>query len=115
MRELIEKGLDDLEDAYLGAAALETHRRSDEAAIPLTAFDERPWLGGLRSPPQLPGNFASWTGRWRGASGQGADRQSGGALALPSWRPQSDLSVAGRSIIGAGGADRSLQRGIPLM
>lgn len=38
LRELIEKGLDGLEDAYLGAAALETHRRSDEAAIPLTAL-----------------------------------------------------------------------------
>lgn len=38
LRELIEKGLDDLEDAYLGAAALETHRRSGEAAIPLTAL-----------------------------------------------------------------------------
>ena len=27
LRELIEQGLDDLEDAYLGAAALEAHRR----------------------------------------------------------------------------------------
>ncbi|MFS6819070.1 ribbon-helix-helix protein, CopG family [Synechococcus lacustris Tous-12m] len=26
LRELIEQGLDDLEDAYLGAAALEAHR-----------------------------------------------------------------------------------------
>lgn len=31
-RELIELGLDDLEDAYLGAAALEAHSRSSEAA-----------------------------------------------------------------------------------
>jgi len=38
LRELIEKGLDDLEDAYLGAAALEAHRRSGEAAIPSTAL-----------------------------------------------------------------------------
>ena len=28
LRELIEQGLDDLEDAYLGEAALEAHRRS---------------------------------------------------------------------------------------
>jgi RHH-type rel operon transcriptional repressor/antitoxin RelB len=35
LRELIEAGLDDLEDAYLGAAALEAHRRSGEATIPL--------------------------------------------------------------------------------
>lgn len=35
LRELIEQGLEDLEDAYLGAAALEAHRRSGEAAIPL--------------------------------------------------------------------------------
>lgn len=35
LRELIEQGLDDLEDAYLGAAALEEHRRSGEASIPL--------------------------------------------------------------------------------
>ena len=36
LRELIEQGLDDLEDAYLGAAALDAHRRSGEAAIPLS-------------------------------------------------------------------------------
>jgi RHH-type rel operon transcriptional repressor/antitoxin RelB len=35
LRELIVQGLDDMEDAYLGAAALEAHRRSGEAAIPL--------------------------------------------------------------------------------
>ena len=35
LRELIEAGIDDLEDAYLGAAALEAHRRSGEATIPL--------------------------------------------------------------------------------
>lgn len=38
LRELIEQGLDDLEDAYLGAAALEAHRRSGEAAIPLAVL-----------------------------------------------------------------------------
>jgi len=38
LRELIEQGLDDLEDAYLGAAALEAHRRSGETAIPLAAL-----------------------------------------------------------------------------
>lgn len=35
LRQLIEQGLEDMEDAYLGAAALEAHRRSGEAAIPL--------------------------------------------------------------------------------
>jgi RHH-type rel operon transcriptional repressor/antitoxin RelB len=35
LRELIEAGIDDLEDAYLGAAALEAHRRSGEVTIPL--------------------------------------------------------------------------------
>lgn len=35
LRELIEAGIDDLEDAYLGAAALEAHRQSGEATIPL--------------------------------------------------------------------------------
>jgi RHH-type rel operon transcriptional repressor/antitoxin RelB len=35
LRELIEAGIDDLEDAYLGAAAMEAHRRSGEATIPL--------------------------------------------------------------------------------
>ena len=34
-RELVEQGMDDLEDSYLGAAALEAHRRSGEATIPL--------------------------------------------------------------------------------
>ena len=38
LRELIEQGLDDMEDAYLGAAALEAHRRSGETAIPLAAL-----------------------------------------------------------------------------
>jgi len=38
LRELIEQGLDDLEDAYLGGAALEAHRRSGEAAIPLAVL-----------------------------------------------------------------------------
>jgi RHH-type transcriptional regulator, rel operon repressor / antitoxin RelB len=38
LRELIEQGLDDLEDAYLGAAALEAYRRSGEAAIPLAVL-----------------------------------------------------------------------------
>jgi len=38
LRELINQGLDDLEDAYLGAAALEAHRRSGEASIPLAAL-----------------------------------------------------------------------------
>jgi RHH-type rel operon transcriptional repressor/antitoxin RelB len=40
LRELINQGLDDLEDAYLGAAALEAHRRSGEASIPLAALIE---------------------------------------------------------------------------
>jgi RHH-type rel operon transcriptional repressor/antitoxin RelB len=40
LRELIEQGLEDLEDAYLGAAALEAHRRSGEAAIPLAELME---------------------------------------------------------------------------
>ena len=35
LRELIEQGLEDLEDAYLGADALEAHRRSGEDGIPL--------------------------------------------------------------------------------
>lgn len=35
LRELIEAGFDDLEDAYLGASALEAHRRSGETTIPL--------------------------------------------------------------------------------
>ncbi|MCP9900334.1 ribbon-helix-helix protein, CopG family [Cyanobium sp. Cruz CV13-4-11] len=35
LRELIEQGIDDLEDAYLGAAALESHRRAGQPAIPL--------------------------------------------------------------------------------
>jgi RHH-type rel operon transcriptional repressor/antitoxin RelB len=34
-RELIEQGMDDLEDAYLGAVTLEAHHRSGEATIPL--------------------------------------------------------------------------------
>ena len=38
LRELIEQGLDDLEDAYLGAAALEAHRRSREATISLAVL-----------------------------------------------------------------------------
>jgi RHH-type rel operon transcriptional repressor/antitoxin RelB len=35
LRELIEQGFDDLEDAYLGAADLESHRRTGQPAIPL--------------------------------------------------------------------------------
>ena len=35
LRELIEQGIDDLEDAYLGAAALESHSRTGQPAIPL--------------------------------------------------------------------------------
>jgi RHH-type rel operon transcriptional repressor/antitoxin RelB len=34
-RELIEQSMDDLEDAYLGALALEAHHCSGEATIPL--------------------------------------------------------------------------------
>ena len=40
LRELIEQGLDDLEDTYVGAAALEAHRRSGEATIPQVALME---------------------------------------------------------------------------
>jgi RHH-type rel operon transcriptional repressor/antitoxin RelB len=46
LRELIEQGLEDLEDAYLGAAALEAHRRSGEAAIPLSELMEDLGLAG---------------------------------------------------------------------
>lgn len=46
LRELIEQGLEDLEDAYLGAAALEAHRRSGEAAIPLAELMEDLGLAG---------------------------------------------------------------------
>ena len=46
LRELIEHGLDDLEDAYLGAAALEAHRRSGEAGIPLAEVMEDLCLEG---------------------------------------------------------------------
>ena len=46
LRELIEHGLDDLEDAYLGAAALEAHRRSGEAAVPLHEVMENLGLEG---------------------------------------------------------------------
>jgi len=35
LRELVEQGMDDLEDSYFGAAALKAHRRSGEATIPL--------------------------------------------------------------------------------
>ena len=35
LQELIEQGMDDLEDAYLGALALEAHHRSGEATISL--------------------------------------------------------------------------------
>ncbi len=35
LRELIEQGLDDLEDAYLGAAALERIRRGQERTYSL--------------------------------------------------------------------------------
>ena len=46
LRELIEHGLDYLEDAYLGAAALEAHRRSGEAVIPLAEVIEDLGLKG---------------------------------------------------------------------
>ena len=46
LRELIEHSLDDLEDAYLGAAALEAHRRSGEAAVPLHEVMENLGLEG---------------------------------------------------------------------
>ena len=39
-RELIEQGLEDLEDACLGEAALEAHRRSGESTIPLADLIE---------------------------------------------------------------------------
>ncbi|MCT4364788.1 RHH-type rel operon transcriptional repressor/antitoxin RelB [Synechococcus sp. Ace-Pa] len=35
LRELVVMGLEDIEDAYLGAAALEEHRRTGERTIPL--------------------------------------------------------------------------------
>jgi RHH-type rel operon transcriptional repressor/antitoxin RelB len=35
LRQLVEQGRDDLEDFYLGTAALEAHHRSGEATIPL--------------------------------------------------------------------------------
>ncbi len=35
LRELVEQGMDDPEDAYLGAAALEANRRSGKATISL--------------------------------------------------------------------------------
>lgn len=46
MRELIEQGLEDLEDAYLGEAALEAHRRSGEPTIPLVDLIEDLGLAG---------------------------------------------------------------------
>jgi RHH-type rel operon transcriptional repressor/antitoxin RelB len=46
LRELIEQGLEDLEDAYLGATALEAHRRSGDAAIPLAELMEELGLEG---------------------------------------------------------------------
>ncbi|MEY3964579.1 MAG: hypothetical protein RLZZ106_1834 [Cyanobacteriota bacterium] len=46
LRELIEQGIDDLEDAYLGAAALEAHKRSGEASIPLAELMEELGLEG---------------------------------------------------------------------
>jgi len=46
LRELIEQGLDDLEDAYLGQAALEAHRRSGEPTIPLADLIEDLGLAG---------------------------------------------------------------------
>jgi RHH-type rel operon transcriptional repressor/antitoxin RelB len=46
LRELIEQGHDDLEDASLGAAALEAHRRSGEATIPLAELMEDLGLEG---------------------------------------------------------------------
>ena len=35
LRVLVEQGMDDQEDAYLGASALDTHRRTDKATISL--------------------------------------------------------------------------------
>jgi RHH-type rel operon transcriptional repressor/antitoxin RelB len=46
LRELIEQGIDDLEDAYLGAQALESYRRSGEASIPLAELMEELGLEG---------------------------------------------------------------------
>ena len=40
LRELIEQGLEDLEDAYLGEAALEAHHRSGAPTIPLADLIE---------------------------------------------------------------------------
>ena len=46
LRELIELGLEDLEDAYLGEAALEAHRRSGEHTTPLADLIEDLSLAG---------------------------------------------------------------------
>ena len=46
VRELIKQGLEDLEDVYLGAAALERHRRSGEATIPMSDLMEELGLAG---------------------------------------------------------------------
>jgi RHH-type rel operon transcriptional repressor/antitoxin RelB len=35
LQELLEEGLDDIEDARLGATAMELHRQSGEPSIPL--------------------------------------------------------------------------------
>jgi predicted DNA-binding protein len=35
LRVLVEQGMDDQEDAYLGASALDTHRRTDKETISL--------------------------------------------------------------------------------
>lgn len=48
LRELIEAGLDDLEDAYLGAAALKAHHRSGESTILLAQVMQNLDLGGGR-------------------------------------------------------------------
>ncbi len=40
LRELIEQGLEDLEDPYLGEAAVEARRRSGEPTIPLADLIE---------------------------------------------------------------------------
>ena len=44
--QLIEQGMEDMEDAYLGVAALEAHHRSGEAAIPLDQVIRNLGLGG---------------------------------------------------------------------
>ena len=48
LRELINQGLNDLGDAYLGAAALDAHRSSGKESLPPSgSVDGRSWTGGL--------------------------------------------------------------------